>query len=90
MISNTASCFLNVFVQNSENVTKQRMTGLKIQPGSVHMFEHLNFVVVLIKPWELDGVQVEGGWCSQVRLGTRRKGIQTWKGDDITSLRVRD
>lgn len=54
------------------------------------MFEHLNFVVVLIKPWKLGGVQVNEGWCSQVRLGTRRNGIQTWKGDDITSLPVRD
>jgi hypothetical protein len=56
------------------------MTGLKIQPGSVRMFEHLNFVVVLIKPWNLGGVQVNGGWCPQVRLGTRCNSIQTWKG----------
>jgi len=39
---------------------------------------------------DLGGVQVNGGWCPQVRLGTRRNGIQTWKGDDITSLPVRD
>jgi len=42
------------------------MTGLKIQPGSAHMFEHLNYVVVLIKPWNLGGVQINGGWCPQV------------------------
>jgi hypothetical protein len=66
------------------------MTGPKIQPGSDHMFEHLNFVVVLIELWNLGGVQVNGVWCPQVGLGTRRNGIQTWKGDDITSLPVWD
>jgi len=53
------------------------------------MFEHLNFVVVLIKPWNLGGVKVNGDWYPQVRLGTLNNGIQTWKGDDITSLSVR-
>lgn len=65
------------------------MTGLKIQPRSVHTFEHLNFVVVLIKPWNLGGAKVNGDWYPQLRLGTRNNGIQTWKGDDITSLPVR-
>ena len=54
------------------------------------MFEHLNFVVVLIKPWNLVAVQVNRGWCPQVRLGTRRNSIQTWKEDDITSFPVWD
>jgi len=65
------------------------MTGLKIQLRSVHMFEHLNFVVVLIKPWNLGGVKVNGDRYPQVRLGTRNNDIQTWKGDDITPLSVR-
>lgn len=81
--------FLMFLCNNSENLPKYRTTSIKIQPQSIHMFEHLNFVVVLIKPWNLGRVQVNGGWCPQVSLGTRRNGIQTLKGDDIISRTAR-